>query len=294
VFDFRQKDVFKFAAADVKEIRVKAGDLVWQAGRDESGWLLKTPVAARADKGKIDALLEALSALKAKAFVAETKTPAAVKDFGLEKPGYEVALSLPSESREIVFALSRKGDASYATTSQSTKIITFEDTVLADLDRQIEELRDRKVAEFYSWDANRIALKRGGVEIAAVKEKTGDTEKWLLEGPAKEEATGPRSRTSSATSKASRPPHSSTARPSGRLWPGHGGGDPDPVQRHAGSGKGDRPFRRDRGRGGQAGRGPKRGPGVPFPGRCRVPSGLAQGSQGLESRAAGAGRRRFR
>ena len=188
VFDFRQKDVFKFAAADVKEIRVKAGDLVWQAGRDESGWLLKTPVAARADKGKIDALLEALSALKAKAFVAETKTPAAVKDFGLEKPGYEVALSLPSESREIVFALSRKGDASYATTSQSTKIITFEDTVLADLDRQIEELRDRKVAEFYSWDANRIALKRGGVEIAAVKEKTGDTEKWLLEGPAKEEA----------------------------------------------------------------------------------------------------------
>jgi hypothetical protein len=188
VFDFRLKDVFKFTAADVKDIRVKAGDIAWQAGRDESGWLLKAPVAARADKGKIDALLEALSGLKAKAFVAEAKTEAAVKGYGLEKPEYEVALSLPSESREIVFALHKKGEASYATTSQSTKIITFEGTLLADLDRKVDELRDRKVAEFYSWDANRIALKRGGVEIAAVKEKPGDADKWLLEGPAKEEA----------------------------------------------------------------------------------------------------------
>jgi hypothetical protein len=188
VFDFRLKDVFKFAAAEVKDIRVEAGDIAWQAGRDESGWLLKAPVAARADKGKIDALLEALSGLKAKAFVAETKTAAAVKEFGLEKPGYEVILSLPSESREIVFALHKKGEASYATTSQSTKIITFEGNLLADLDRKVGELRDKKVAEFYSWEADRISVKRDGAEIAAVKEKTGDAENWVLEGPAKENA----------------------------------------------------------------------------------------------------------
>jgi hypothetical protein len=188
VFDFRQKDVFKFTAADVKDIRVKAGDLAWQAGRDESGWLLKAPVAARADSGKIDALLEALSGLKAKAFVAETKTAAAVEDFGLEKPGYEITLSLPSESREIFFALHKKGDASYATTSQSTKIIAFEGTLLTDLDRRVDEIRDKKVAAFYSWDATGVALKRAGVEIAAVKEKTGETDKWILAGPAKEEA----------------------------------------------------------------------------------------------------------
>jgi hypothetical protein len=188
VFDFRLKDVFKFTAADVKDIRVKAGDIAWQAGRDESGWLLKAPVAARADKGKIDALLEALSGLKAKAFVAEAKTEAAVKDYGLEKPEYEVALSLPSESREIVFALHKKGEASYATTSQSTKIITFESTLLADLDRKVEDLRDRKVAEFYSWEADRISLKRDGAEVAAVRLKTGDSEKWVLDGPAQEDA----------------------------------------------------------------------------------------------------------
>jgi hypothetical protein len=188
VFDFRQKDVFKFAAADVKSIRVLAKNVVWQAAREEGGWMFRAPVSALAAKGKIDSLLDALSGLRAKAFVAEAKTAAAIKEFGLEKPEYEVALSLPAANQEIVFALHKAGEASYATTSQSTKIINFEGTLLADLDRKVDELREKKVAEFYSWDADRIALKRDGVVIAAVKEKTGDAEKWVLDTPAKTEA----------------------------------------------------------------------------------------------------------
>lgn len=188
VFDFRQKDVFKFAAADVQEIRVRTRSVSWRAGRDASGWMLEEPVAARAVGNHLDALLEGLAGLRAKAFVAESKTAASLKAFGLEKPEYEVGLSLPAAGQEIVFTLHREGEASYATTSQSTKIITFESTLLTDLDRRVEDLRDRKVAEFYSWEADRISLKRDGTEIAAVKETSGDSEKWVLEGPAKEEA----------------------------------------------------------------------------------------------------------
>jgi hypothetical protein len=189
VFDFREKDVFKFTAADVKGIRVKAKDAAWQAAREDAGWVLKAPVASLAAKGKIEGLLESLSGLRAKAFVAETKSAATLKEFGLDKPGYEVALSLPSAGQEIVFALQKKGESQYATTSQSTKIMTFEGgTLLADLDRKADEIREKKVADFYSWDADRVALKRGGVEIAAVKEKAGDADKWVLEGPAKDEA----------------------------------------------------------------------------------------------------------
>jgi hypothetical protein len=188
VFDLRQKDVFKFAVADVTEIRVRAKDVAWRAARDGAGWAFKEPVAARASKSLLDGLLDSLSGLRAKAFVAESKSPATLEEFGLDKPEYEVTLSLPAPGQEILFALTKKGDASYATTSQSTKIMTFEGTLLSDLDRKVEELRDKKVASFYSWEADRIALKRDGVEIAAVKEKSGDTEKWFLEGPAKVEA----------------------------------------------------------------------------------------------------------
>jgi hypothetical protein len=188
VFDFRQKDVFKFTAADVKGIKVKAKDVAWQAAREEAGWFFKSPVAALAAKGKLESLLDSLSGLRAKAFLAESKTPASLKEFGLDQPEYEVALSLPAASQEIVFALHKAGESSYATTSHSSKIVNFEGPLLADLDRKVDELREKKVADFYSWDADRVSLKRGGVEIAAVKEKAADTDRWVLEGPAKEEA----------------------------------------------------------------------------------------------------------
>jgi len=188
IFDFREKDVFKFTAADVQAVRVKAKGVAWQAAREESGWMLKAPVAALAAKGRIDSLLDSLAGLRALAFVAEDKTPAALAEFGLDKPDYEVALSLPAANQEIVFSLHKKGEASYATTSQSTKVITFEGTLLADLDRKVEEMREKKVADFYSWNAGRVALKRAGFEIAVVKDTSGVAEKWVFEDPAKEEA----------------------------------------------------------------------------------------------------------
>ncbi len=185
VFDFREKDVFKFAPADVKGLKVKAREVAWRAVRDETGWSLESPVAARAAKSKVDALLDSLSGLRAKAFVAESKTPAALKEFGLDRPEYEVTLSLPAANREIVFGLHKEGENAYATASPSTKIVTFEGTLLADLDRQVDEIREKKVADIYSWDADRVALKRDGTEIAAVKEKTGNADQWVLEAPGK-------------------------------------------------------------------------------------------------------------
>ncbi|MGE5741293.1 MAG: DUF4340 domain-containing protein, partial [Candidatus Aminicenantes bacterium RBG_16_66_30] len=188
IFDFRQKDVFKFTAADVKGIRVRARAVAWQAQREETGWSLKSPVASRAAARLVDSLLDSLSGLRAKAFVAEEKSAATLKEFGLESPEYEVALSLPAANQEIVFLLHKDGDNLYATTSQSLKIISFEGTLLADLDRKVDEMREKKLADFYAMDANRIALKRNGFEIAAVKEKSGETERWVLDDPARKEA----------------------------------------------------------------------------------------------------------
>ena len=188
IFDFRQKDVFKFSAADVETVRVRAKSLAWQARREETGWFLKAPVAALSAKGKVDSLLDSLSGLRAKAFVAETKTAEALKRFGLEKPEYEVVLSLPAANQEIVFSLHQEGEAFYATTSLSTKVIAFEGPLLTDLDRKVDAMRETKVTDFYSWEADKVALKRAGFELAAVKEKVGEEEKWLLDPATKEEA----------------------------------------------------------------------------------------------------------
>jgi hypothetical protein len=66
--------------------------------------------------------------------------------------------------------------------------VAFEGTLLADLDRKVDEMREKKVADLYAWDAKRVALKRDGLEIAAVKEKVGEEDKWLLDPASREEA----------------------------------------------------------------------------------------------------------
>jgi len=188
IFDFRQKDVFKFSVDDAKTIRVRAKSLAWQAQCEETGWFLKAPVAAPAAKGKVESLLDSLSGLRAKAFVAEAKTAETLKKFGLDKPEYEVFLSLPASSQEIVFSLHQEGEAFYATTSLSAKVIAFEGALLTDLDRKVDGMRETKVADFYSWEADKVAFKRAGFELAAVKEKVGEEDKWLIDPATKEEA----------------------------------------------------------------------------------------------------------
>ncbi len=49
-------------------------------------------------------------------------------------------------------------------------------------------MREKKVSDFYAWDAKRVSVKRDGLEIVAVKEKVGEEDKWLLDPAAKAEA----------------------------------------------------------------------------------------------------------
>jgi hypothetical protein len=188
VFDFREKDVFKFEPSDVKSIRVKAKDVAWEAVREGDGWLLKSPVRAPAAKSKVETLLDALSALKATEFLSEDKKAADLKKFGLEKPEYQVILSLPAAGKEIVFSLHKGGDKSAAMTSETNKIIAFEGMLPGDLEKKVDEIREKKVAAFLSWEASRVYLKTGGFQLTAAKEKVQDADRWLLETAAKDAA----------------------------------------------------------------------------------------------------------
>ena len=95
-FDFRGKDIFKFETADVRAIKVRAGDTAWAASKKDDGWELTAPIAALANGNKIDSLLYALSGLKAKEFVSEKKSDEEIRQNGLDKPEYEARLSMPA------------------------------------------------------------------------------------------------------------------------------------------------------------------------------------------------------
>ncbi len=185
--DFRQKDVFKVETTEVTGIKVKAKDAAWEAVKKDGRWFLDKPIQALARDAKIMNILDSLSNMRAKEFVSEAKSAEAMKAGGLDKPEYEISLSMPKAAKEITFALHKAADKTFATSSQSVKIVVPESDLLADLDKKPEEYRESKVAVFNSWQTIRISLKANGVSLTASK---APNDKWYLDAAQKEEADG--------------------------------------------------------------------------------------------------------
>lgn len=185
LFDFREKNIFKFETDDVKSLKLRAKKTRWVASKKGEEWFFRNPVNALAQSSKIDNILSSLSSLKAKEFVSEEKKKDDVKKYSLDRPEYEITLGMPLENQEVTFSLHKEEDKLFATTSLSTKIVEAEDTILSDLEKEAEELREKEVANFYSWEVNRLHLKMGEIDWTVAK----DTEdNWHFESPLKEEA----------------------------------------------------------------------------------------------------------
>ena len=187
LFDFRQKDIFKFETGDIQVLKIKAKDIEWQVIEKDKEWWMRKPIESLASRNKVESLLTSLSGLKAKEFISEEKKPEDVKKLGLEKPEYQVVLSMPLANKEVTFDLHKEGDKIFATTSQSTKIIAVENQILTDLEKKPEEMREKKVADFYSWDVQKLALKKGEMSLTVSKDKDS---KWHFAPTLKDEADG--------------------------------------------------------------------------------------------------------
>jgi uncharacterized protein YpmB len=185
LFDFREKNIFKFETDDVKSVKLLAKKTRWLASKKGEEWFFRNPVNALAKTSKIDDILSSLSGLKAKEFVSEEKKKDDLKKYGLDRPEYEITLGMPLENQEVTFLLHKEEDKLYATTSLSTKIVEAEDNLLSDLEKEAEELREKKVANFFSWEANRLHLKMGEIDWELVKD---EEDNWHFESPLKEEA----------------------------------------------------------------------------------------------------------
>jgi len=185
LFEFRQKEIFRFETDDVKSIALRAKETQWEAEKKEEEWFFNKPVQALAKESKITGILNSLSGLKAKEFVSEEKEKEEINKFGFERPDYEITLILPVENQEITFFLHKQEDTLYATSSLSSKIIEAEESLLSDLEEEVGELREKEVANFYSWEVNRLRLKMGENDWELSKD---EEDNWHFESPIQEEA----------------------------------------------------------------------------------------------------------
>ena len=185
LFEFRQKDIFKFKTGDVKNITLRAKEIQWEAEKKEEEWFFGKPVEALAVESKVSGILNSLSNLKAKEFVSEEKQTEDLEKSGLNQPDYEIVLSLPAQSQNLIFSLHKKDEKLYATTSLSSKIIDIEDAILSELEEEVKELREKEVANFSSWEVNRLHFKMGELDWELSKDGENN---WQFDSPVQEEA----------------------------------------------------------------------------------------------------------
>jgi hypothetical protein len=171
VFDFRQKDIFKFETDQAKHLELESKDIQWEAEKEDEEWFLQKPVHALAKKSNITDILYSLSNLKAKEFVSEDKKDEEIKNFGLDNPRFEVFVTLPLENQQVTFSVQKKDDTVYATSSLSSKIIRVEDSILSDLEKKVEELREKKVSEFYTWEVEKLQIRKGNLTLSLEKDE---------------------------------------------------------------------------------------------------------------------------
>jgi len=186
LFDLRRKEIIKFDPKEVESIELNSKDLVWKLTRKADNWFLTSPVEALAAASKVESILTDLSTLKAKNFLVEEKKPEDLKAFGLDRPDYLLKLIL-TDGQELTLSLSKKEDKVQATSSLLSQIAEIDGQIMTDLTTQVSQLREKKIAQFNSWEVTELNIKKGDQSFSAVKEKSGEKEKqeenWYLISP---------------------------------------------------------------------------------------------------------------
>src|SRR5437763_188079 len=141
----RKGRIFQAEPADVTAVELKRREDTVRFARAGDGWELKSPVLARGDRARVDETLTTV--LTAKADREIDPKPAALGDFGLDKPAAEVTLTL-KDGKTVGLALGNKSPTGvwvYGREAGKPAVVALPDSVLREATKPATDFRDRSV-----------------------------------------------------------------------------------------------------------------------------------------------------
>jgi hypothetical protein len=179
LFDLRDRRVLPFEKEAVREARLVQPQGTISLAKGE-GWRLLGPVAAPADGGAVDELLDQLVQAQAKSFV--PGPPAAPAQYGLLAPALEVSLLLGEERAEkrLRVGAPAAGGTYYAQDPSRPAVFTVDSSLVKQLGKTVFDLRDKKPLKFARDQVDHLELQRPGQLLAAAKDTAGV---WSLAAP---------------------------------------------------------------------------------------------------------------
>lgn len=159
--------------ADVRRIRVRRPDGFLEAVRlDDGDWRLQQPMAARADREAVTALIGDLLAFRIAEFVQDGVTDPS--PWGFDETAVEVTLDfaredLPSETMLLGRPHERQPDRVYARIKNADSILAVPVALRARLLTPVSRLRDRRLVPFGADEIEAFSVRSGERELSVAR-----------------------------------------------------------------------------------------------------------------------------
>jgi hypothetical protein len=183
--ELRDKRLISEPLSDAVAIRAaRAGEPLDLAREPGTAWrVLREGQRVLAAEDQVADLLVALGRVEAAAFVADDVGAAALGQYGLDQPTRVVTVTLPDERGETRLLLgtpcAEEGQI-HATVDGSGTVACVAAEITTQLDRPLARMCEMRPAVFREEDVSRIAITRGGAELAL--ERDDEEHRWVLAG----------------------------------------------------------------------------------------------------------------
>ncbi len=177
VLAFRDKSVMDFEKDDVTRMTIKRKDdtLVFERVGDK--WFSREPISARADRGKVERVINGMVNLKAREFVSEGDENLSM--FGLDDPWGRIDLVLKGDlgTESLILGNAReKGDVLVKDVSRKP-VVLVPPHIVTLINAPMTDFRDKKVLAFDRNEVTEIRLAYPDRKIVSEKDPEGE---WYL------------------------------------------------------------------------------------------------------------------
>ena len=176
----RKGRVFTAESQDVTQLVLKRPNESVELKREGEAWQMVAPVRARADRGPVEEVIT--NALTAKIDREITAAPPSLAEFGLDKPGAELTLTL-KDGKQLGLVMGAKSPTGvwvYAKERDKPNVFVIGDSVLRDATRPVADFRDKTILAF---DRQQVT----GLEVVTRDDtlslEPADANRWKLTRP---------------------------------------------------------------------------------------------------------------
>ncbi len=186
-FDLRDKAVLKVDPTKVDAVEVATAGRTLKFAKKDGEWQIEQPIAARADFGAVEGLVDKINSAQMKSIAAPD--PSDLKPYGLDEPAATVRIGTGSSQASLAIGSSSGEAAVYAKDLSRPAVFTLDASLLDDVKKDASDYRQKDLFDARTFTAKRIDITRNGQTVAfeksAVKGTDGQEEqKWKQVLPA--------------------------------------------------------------------------------------------------------------